>query len=254
MEEPAPVADTAAGVIAEAASEDAPSSEDPFAAKEEELDIFSSPSKSVNISVPSGKVKTKSSGWRKHVESMGEDDIPELDGPTKAVEDVFDGASPDPLMEASPSEMSSEEPPLEEIVSDPQVVEEVEESVDEVTDVPQEEEQNEEQPAEPAVAQKANTKLYGFLVNYDDPNGTAIEIREGKFFVTASSLKDNDLVINHPSISTPHALFNAVEGKPLMVQDLVSEEGVFVITGKSGKKSDFKKIENPTNPKYRRSC
>jgi hypothetical protein len=65
-------------------------------------------------------------------------------------------------------------------------------------------------------------------VSYSDPDGNATELREGKFFVTASSLKQSDLIIEDSSISTPHALISvSVEGG-MQVQDLMSDRGVFV--------------------------
>jgi pSer/pThr/pTyr-binding forkhead associated (FHA) protein len=65
-------------------------------------------------------------------------------------------------------------------------------------------------------------------VSYTDPDGAATELREGKFFVTASSLKDSDLIIDEPSISTPHALVSVSTDGGLQVQDLMSDRGVFV--------------------------
>ena len=70
-------------------------------------------------------------------------------------------------------------------------------------------------------------KLFGWLVSYESPDGRAIELREGKFFVTASSIKGTDLILEDPSISTPHALMSISEGG-FLVQDLMSDHGVFV--------------------------
>lgn len=70
-------------------------------------------------------------------------------------------------------------------------------------------------------------RLIGWLVSYDDPAGNAFEIREGKFFVSRSQIKgQNDFIIEHESISSPHAMLRSSPGK-LMVQDLMSERGVF---------------------------
>lgn len=71
-------------------------------------------------------------------------------------------------------------------------------------------------------------RLYGWLVSYADPAGTAIELREGKFFLTRTSLKSSDLVIADASISTPHAMFTVGVKSGLVVQDLMSDRGVFV--------------------------
>jgi len=76
-------------------------------------------------------------------------------------------------------------------------------------------------------------RLFGWLVSYESPDGRAIELREGKFFVTASSIKGSDLVLEDPSISTPHALMSISESG-LLVQDLMSDNGVFVRTEGDG--------------------
>ncbi|MCB0328883.1 MAG: FHA domain-containing protein [Bdellovibrionales bacterium] len=73
-------------------------------------------------------------------------------------------------------------------------------------------------------------RLYGWLVSFKNSNGQALELREGKFFVTSSSLKDNDLVLDSPSISTPHALVAVSAERGLVVQDLMSDRGVFLRT------------------------
>lgn len=89
------------------------------------------------------------------------------------------------------------------------------------------------QKAAKAVLQKSGEepvpgRLYGWLVSYADPAGSAIELREGKFFLTRNSLKDSDLVIADGSISTPHAMFTVGVKTGLVVQDLMSDRGVFV--------------------------
>jgi hypothetical protein len=71
-------------------------------------------------------------------------------------------------------------------------------------------------------------RLFGWLVSFTDDNGRATEIREGRFFVTRSSLKSSDLVIDDASISTPHAMIRAEEEGKLEVQDLMSDRGIFV--------------------------
>jgi hypothetical protein len=73
-------------------------------------------------------------------------------------------------------------------------------------------------------------RLCGWLVSFKDPQGEAIELREGKFFITSSPLKPSDIVLDEPSVSTPHALIAASAERGLQVQDLMSERGVFVRT------------------------
>lgn len=85
------------------------------------------------------------------------------------------------------------------------------------------------QPAANKVAKAAVAgRLFGWLVHYAEPDGVATELREGKFFVTASSLKSTDLIVEEPSISTPHALIVVGTETGLQVQDLMSDRGVFV--------------------------
>lgn len=71
-------------------------------------------------------------------------------------------------------------------------------------------------------------RLVGWLVSYANSDGSAVELREGKFFVTSSSLKKSDLVIEDSSISTPHAMVTISPEGGLQIQDLMSERGVFV--------------------------
>ena len=82
----------------------------------------------------------------------------------------------------------------------------------------------------PAVqpAQVRKGRLFGWLVSYLDPSGKGVELREGKFFITRSSLKASDLVLDSESVSTPHAMAMVTAEGGLRVQDLMSERGVFV--------------------------
>lgn len=77
-------------------------------------------------------------------------------------------------------------------------------------------------------------RLFGWLVSFESPDGRAIELREGKFFVTGSSIRGTDLVIEDASISTPHALMSVSADHGLLIQDLMSERGVFVRPGDRG--------------------
>lgn len=75
---------------------------------------------------------------------------------------------------------------------------------------------------------QGNGKLVGWFVSFSDPNGVSFELREGKFFVTGNSLKPSDLIIEDPSVSTPHALVNISVEKGVWVQDLMSDQGTYV--------------------------
>lgn len=71
-------------------------------------------------------------------------------------------------------------------------------------------------------------RLFGWLVSYETQEGQATEVREGKFFVSGSAIKKNDLVISNKGLSSPHALVSAIAGQGLKVQDLMSDSGLFV--------------------------
>jgi len=71
-------------------------------------------------------------------------------------------------------------------------------------------------------------RLVGWLVSYADSDGEAMELREGKFFISRTSLKPTDFIIDDESVSTPHALVMVTTDSLLKVQDLMSERGVFV--------------------------
>lgn len=95
------------------------------------------------------------------------------------------------------------------------------------------------QVAAPIVEQPKSSgdgQLVGWLVNFTDPKGRAIELREGKFFVTRKSFKSNDLVLDDASISVPHCLMRVQSGGVLEVQDMMSETGLAV---KRQAKGDF---------------
>ncbi len=71
-------------------------------------------------------------------------------------------------------------------------------------------------------------RLYGWLVSYSSSEGQAIEIREGKVFITSAALKGNDLILEDESISTPHCMLAVSAQSGFQVQDLMSERGVFL--------------------------
>ena len=71
-------------------------------------------------------------------------------------------------------------------------------------------------------------KLFGWLVSYATPEGKAIEIRESKFFITNKALKQNDLIVNDRSVSTPHAMVHVTRSGGFLVQDLMSDRGMFI--------------------------
>lgn len=169
--------------------------------------------------------------------------------PVELVEAPAPPPRPAPVSSAPPSRPRREEPPREEPAY------EYEERRPERREEPRAPERREEprvadrrdearaaSPAAPAQPKKEEARsfevprknvlsggrLAGWLVNYRDSDGKAIEIREGKFFVSRSRVKDSDMVIDDRSVSSPHALCAVGVGQRLRVQDLMSDNGVFV--------------------------
>ncbi len=70
-------------------------------------------------------------------------------------------------------------------------------------------------------------RLFGWLISYENRDGRAIELRSGRFFITGTSIRDSDLILEDQSMSTPHALVSITE-RGLLIQDLMSERGTFV--------------------------
>lgn len=71
-------------------------------------------------------------------------------------------------------------------------------------------------------------KLLGWLVSFERSEGVGIELREGRFFISGSQLKPNDLVIPNKGLSTPHAMISVSASSGLRVQDLMSEGGLYI--------------------------
>lgn len=70
-------------------------------------------------------------------------------------------------------------------------------------------------------------RLSGWLVSYENRDGRAIELRAGRFFITGTSIRDSDLILEDQSMSTPHALVSITDSG-LLIQDLMSERGTFI--------------------------
>ncbi len=85
-------------------------------------------------------------------------------------------------------------------------------------------------------------KLYGWLVNYSNPNGSSYEIREGRFFISSTEVKGNDLLVGHDSISAPHAILTVSLSEGLLIQDLMSENGVFIQKRGEGSFEQYEQI------------
>ncbi len=106
--------------------------------------------------------------------------------------------------------------------------------------------QLQEQRVKAPVYEGIESRLVGWLVSFSTPTRSSHELREGKFFISGSSIKANDLVINDASVATPHAIV-AVESGRLQVQDLMSDAGVF---RRLAHESDFVAYAEPFELKH----
>ncbi len=68
--------------------------------------------------------------------------------------------------------------------------------------------------------------LIGWLVRYDSPGGVSTELRGSKFFITREQIRVTDIVVADPSVSSPHCLVSSPGNGALIVQDLLSENGI----------------------------
>lgn len=93
---------------------------------------------------------------------------------------------------------------------------------------PERKEKGAKAPKSPGKQLESTGRLFGWLVNYNEPNGSSIELREGRFFVTSSQLRPTDLVLDDSTISTPHAMFTIGLDTGMVIQDLKSDRGVFI--------------------------
>lgn len=86
-----------------------------------------------------------------------------------------------------------------------------------------------QRPAESeAVASDLSGRLFGWLVSYRTPEGRATELREGKFFVSRRKTKSQDIIIDEEGIGSPHAMCKVSAEGGFVVQDMLSDRGVFL--------------------------
>lgn len=94
-----------------------------------------------------------------------------------------------------------------------------------------------------AIEPVSDLPLVGWLVNYNGNTCSTIEVREGRFFISAESVKGADLVIENMNLSVPHCLVRASTLEGLRIQDLMSDGGTFVKKQTDG---EFRKIDDST--------
>jgi FHA domain len=85
-------------------------------------------------------------------------------------------------------------------------------------------------------------ELIGWFVTYgENKKGEAIEVRSGRFFISSGKVREDDMIVDHASISTPHCLVKSgIDG--IQIQDLMSEAGTFV--RKAGSKDYLQLLES----------
>jgi hypothetical protein len=87
-----------------------------------------------------------------------------------------------------------------------------------------------------------NDELAGWLVAFGKSGVDAIDLRIGKRFVSRELLRGSELIINHSSISTPHAMLKVTRlehekngdpaGMRVKVQDLLTPSGISICKAK----------------------
>ena len=76
--------------------------------------------------------------------------------------------------------------------------------------------------------------LLGWFIHFgQDPRGTSVEVRSGRFFLGRQKLRGSDMVIADSTVSTPHCLITSSAQDGITIQDLMSEQGTFVKRAKS---------------------
>ncbi|MEZ4754321.1 MAG: FHA domain-containing protein [Bdellovibrionota bacterium] len=93
--------------------------------------------------------------------------------------------------------------------------------------------------AQPAKVSQVAKGLVGWLVSASGDE-LLVELRAGKRFVTGTQLKESDLVLKHASVSTPHAMLLVTDDGSCLVQDVMSEAGVFI---RSSAMDEFRQTE-----------
>ncbi|MCB0309694.1 MAG: hypothetical protein KDD42_00580 [Bdellovibrionales bacterium] len=91
-------------------------------------------------------------------------------------------------------------------------------------------------PKSKSVSNSKSNRLIGWLVSYaKDEKGTAHEIRAGRTIITSEDDQQSRIItIADADLSAPHLAMQASTKHSIMVQDIFSESGSFIVDGKSG--------------------
>jgi hypothetical protein len=92
---------------------------------------------------------------------------------------------------------------------------------------------------------KAENKLIGWLVSYEmDSKGKSFEIRSGRSLLSSENAQDKRVIsVRETTVSSPHAALSASPRHKVMVQDIFSEFGTFLVKASSGKEIN---VSGPT--------
>ena len=87
----------------------------------------------------------------------------------------------------------------------------------------------------------AERKLVGVLMSfYDDPNGEAIELRAGRWFITSRGTNLGDyILIEDDKVGPLHGVIRVQEDGKILILDQLSDSGTAVIKKESGKEIDI---------------
>ncbi len=83
-------------------------------------------------------------------------------------------------------------------------------------------------------AEETEGTLLGWFIHFgQDPRGTSVEVRSGRFFLGRQKLRGSDMVIADSTVSTPHCLITSSAHDGITIQDLMSEQGTFIKRARS---------------------
>jgi hypothetical protein len=82
----------------------------------------------------------------------------------------------------------------------------------------------------------SDSRLIGWLVSYAmNDRGTAYELRAGRYLVTSQDSDETRTIsVQEETISSPHLAMNATNKHVLVVQDIFSEHGTYIVKADSG--------------------
>lgn len=91
----------------------------------------------------------------------------------------------------------------------------------------------------------SSSRLVGWLVSYGiDSLGASYEIRAGRLLISSTPTSDvRTISVTENSVSSPHLAMSATSKHQILIQDIFSEHGTFVLKAGAGKEQ---RITGPT--------